>query len=163
RKSLRADTEEEARRKLRKALSERDDGLPVPDDKLTLKGYLHDWLAEARRARERRATTLRGYSVNVDHICASSIAIVPLSRLRPTHIKTLRQELAAKGLGGRSVTYVIAVLRVALGDAVELELLTRNPAQVSKRVGRKRAAQHESTFEVVPLTTEQVEAVFAAV
>src|SRR4029453_8055936 len=61
-----------------------------------------------------------------------------------------------------SVAYIHATLRVALGDAVELEELPRNPAEVSRRKGRKRGAQAPKK-RVQPLSKAQIEALHIAV
>ena len=145
-----------------KALVDTAAGLPRASNKDTVRSFLKDWIVGAREDRERRDSTLRGYAVNItNHICESSIAGVRLGEFGPKHVQTLRRELRAKGLAEKTVTYIMATLKVALGDAVELELLPRNPALVARRKGRKRVAQ-EPRKRIQPLNDEQIDALRVA-
>lgn len=133
-------------------------GLPRPSNKETLRSFLKDWIDGARQDQERRNSTLRGYAVNItNHICTSSVAGVRLGEFGPKHVQTLRRELRAKGLAEKTVTYIMATLKVALGDAVELELLSRNPALSARRKGRKRGAQMPAK-RIQPLNDQQIDA-----
>jgi integrase len=142
RKLVRGDTAQEVRETLRGLSVDRDRGLTIPSDRLTLGQYLRQWIAEAHTDQERRSTTLRGYGVNIEnHIIPHAISRVRLGQVQPRDVQQLLRSLRAKGLAERTVGYIHATLRVALADALELELIARNPAQVAKRKGRTRGQQ----------------------
>lgn len=141
RTTLRAETKKALLLELQKRRVDASRGLPVTSSNLTLKGYLGEWLAALGADGERRPGTVRTYGVNVRHLCATRVATLKLSDLTPRHVQQLIRELRASGLSEGTVRTTYATLRVALGDAVELEELARNPAQVARRKGRKRGLQ----------------------
>jgi integrase len=127
-------------------------GLPVVDERQTLAAYLKDWIAAADGDRERRYNTLCGYRHNIEQHIIPHIGRVPLGRLQPIDVQRLLRQLRARGLSEKTVTYVRATLRVALADALELELVTRNVAAVARRRGRKRGQQERRQQKVRPLS-----------
>lgn len=132
------------------------------DGRQTVIRYLRGWHAAAVLDQERRRETLRGYLVNIRHIERTGIASKTLATLSPPDVLDMLRELrSTTTLSERSITYVLAVLRVALADAVELGMLPTNPAQVSRRKGRKRGAQTRRK-RIVPLTMAQIDALRAA-
>jgi integrase len=155
RKWFRDADEEVVRKRVRAALVELDRGLPIASDKLTLAAYLQQWLAGAELDRERRPNTLRGYRTNIERHIVPEIGKVRLGQLQPLHVQQLLRAVRSKGLSEKTVTYIHATLRVALADALELELLARNPAQTVRRRGRRRGAQDEG-FQVKPLDQDGV-------
>lgn len=161
RKWIRDADEKRMHKRVRAAQVELDRGLPIATDKLTLAAYLHQWLDGADVDRERRASTLRGYRTNIERHIIPRLGKTRLGQLQPVHVQQLLRELRAAGLAEKTVTYVHATLRVALADALELELLARNPAQTVRRRGRKRGAQGEG-FQVKPLDQEGVQRLLVA-
>lgn len=127
-------------------------GLPIVDERQTLAQYLKDWIDGADVDRERRPSTLHGYRHNIERHIVPYIGRVPLGRLQPLDVQRLLRQLRAGGLAEKTVAYVRATLRVALADALELELVTRNPAVVARRRGRKRGQQERRVQKVTPLS-----------
>jgi len=142
RKLVRGDTAQDVREAVRGLSVDRNRGLTIPSDRLTLAQYLRQWIADAHTDKERRPATLRGYAVNIEnHIIPNPISRVRLGQVQPRDVQQLLRSLRANGLAERTVGYIHATLRVALADALELELIARNPAQAAKRKGRKRGQQ----------------------
>jgi len=158
---IRAETERAVVLAAQKALVGLAEGLPLPSNQHTVRTYLEEWHTGQVQDARLRATTLRGYLVNIRHISASSVGRVRLGQFSPQDVQKLRRELAATGLGAKTVSYVIATLRVALGDAVEFGLLPRNVAQVARRRGRKRNVE-EPDEHVRPLTSAQIDDLYGA-
>jgi integrase len=127
-------------------------GLPLVDERQTVRQYLIDWIDGADIDRERRPSTLYGYRLNILHHIVPHIGGIALGRLQPIHVQKLLRILRASGLAEKTVIYVRATLRVALADALELELISRNPAAVARRRGRKRGQQERRLQTVTPLS-----------
>jgi len=148
RKLVRGDTAQEVREAIRGLSVDRDRGLTIPSDRLSLGQYLRQWIADARIDQERRPATLRGYGVNIErHIIPHPISRLRLGQVQPRDVQQLLRSVRGEGLAERTVGYIHATLRVALADALELELIARNPAQAAKRKGRKRG-QQSSPFQI---------------
>jgi integrase len=91
------------------------------------------------------------------HLTArSALGEIRLSRLRPQHVRALISAKAQSGLSPRSVRYIHAVLRSALGTAVDDDALAFN---VAERVRPPRS----EVKEVEPLTPEEAVAFLNAV
>jgi integrase len=127
-------------------------GLPLVDERQTLAQYLQQWIAAADVDRERRSSTLYGYRHNIEQHIIPHVGRVPLGRLQPLDVQRLLRHLRSEGLAEKTVAYVRATLRVALADALEMELIARNPASVARRHGRKRGQQTRRQQKVTPLS-----------
>lgn len=134
RKTLYAKTYEEARKKLARAVADRDEGLSFDADGLTFEGWLRRWLTGVRS--EVRRSTYERY----EQICRLHLIPVlgktSLPKLKAAHLEGLYHEKLAEGLSPRSVKYVHATARRALGEAVRLEVLNRNPAINARPPGK---------------------------
>lgn len=117
-------TRAEVREKLARAQRTISDGLPLPDERLTVGRFLAQWLETKR---DLRPESYRRYEE------AARLHLVPyiggqtLSRLQPGVILAAYQRLRDKGLSGTSLHLVHGVLRGALKDAVRWGLAVRNP------------------------------------
>jgi integrase len=109
------------------ALRDVQQGLPVPDGRLTLGTFLDDWVANVA-PHGLRDGTLRRYRQDVARIDRRLGKIV-LSSLTPQRVQSFLNELSAGGLAPASVRHCRAVLRRALEHAVKLNLIQRNPAR----------------------------------
>lgn len=127
-------------------------GLPLVDERQTLAQYLKHWIDSADVDRERRSSTLYGYRHNIERHVIPHIGSVPLGRLQPLDVQRLLRQLRTEGLAEKSVSYARATLRVALADALEMELIARNPAAVARRRGRKRGQQERRQQKAAPLS-----------
>lgn len=97
-------------------------------DKVTLREYLEDWLGNTSRVnvtpgiQRQRETHIR------EHI-APYVGSEKLSELRPVHVRLVKQELLEKGLASSTAAYVLGTLSTALNQAVDDELISRNPVR----------------------------------
>ncbi len=118
----------------------------VDRDAITVREYLLDWLET--HAGSVKPKTLAGYRYNLEHWVIPRIGGQRLQGLRPAAVSKLYRDLAAGGgrdgraLSASSVDTVHRTLRLALGDAVNVErLIASNPAERAKR---PRVARHEA-------------------
>src|SRR5262249_32588970 len=118
RRSIFGKTHKEVVEKKIAALNDVRSGLPLPDKRQTLGGFLDRWLDDSVRPKVApRTYTSYCYLVRV-HL-APELGRVPLEKLTPQRIQTFLNEKHASGLSARTVGYVHAVLRAALNRAVK--------------------------------------------
>ena len=115
-------------------------GHPARDAGVTLAAYLDRWLTDGLS--EHKATTRENYATMVRKHIAPAIGSVRLDRLSPLDVQSL---VNAKRLthSASTVRLIFSVLHRALEQAVEWELLARNPAA---KVKRPRAGEPHDRF-----------------
>jgi len=118
------------------------------DDGERLASYLDRWLAEIVASKLKPAT-LASYRSVVDCHLAPAIGAVRLRELTRPNVQDYYARLRAVGTGGRTVSKIHAVLHRALASAVNLGLLSSNPAALEADAPTYRAPERE------PLTSEQ--------
>jgi integrase len=156
----RKDAEKELRRLLRAV----DTGEHVDPNRMTVRGWLLQWLGTIKA--EVTPRTHESYSAIVRGRLIPAFGALPLTKLAPSHIQRVYSEWAVGGrrdgkagrLAPDSRRLIHRVLSAALNRAVELQLITRNPAQVL----RKRLPKNERR-EMVTLTNEQTEQLLDAI
>jgi len=118
---------------------------PAKGGSITLGGFLGDtWMPQKRR--QVRATTAYRYAWFIERYINPAIGEIPLRRLRPDHLDSLYEGLAATGgregdgLAPKTILEVHMILRAALDLAVERELVVRNVAH-SARARRRPPAR----------------------
>ena len=99
--------------------------------RMTVAGYLDRWLATCSSTL--RPTTLSTYSSLVRRHVNPRIGAAQLGRLTPITIQQMYTDLTADEVSPRTRQAVHAVLRRALGEAVNLGMLSDNPAARVKR------------------------------
>ncbi len=106
--------------------------LSLDADRVKVAEYLEDWLENTSRVnvtpgiQRQRETHVR------EHI-APYIGSEKLSELRSVHVRVVKQELLDKGLAASTAGYVLGTLSTALNQAVDDELIPRNPARSVKK------------------------------
>jgi len=130
RKSVYGRTKQEVAEKLRKAVSERDGGLAFDAENLTLSEYLNRWLEGSVRGSVAKSTFERYEQLSRVHI-VPAIGTVKLKKLTPAHVQTLYRAKVDEGLAERTVEYIHATLRKALGQAVKWQLVPRNVVEAA--------------------------------
>lgn len=104
-----------------------DGGLPVHGEQETVDQFLDRWLRDSV-ARSVRPKTHASYADLVRLHISPAIGRVKLHRLEPRHVEELMRDRLEAGLSPRTVQYIRAVLRRALGQAMRWGLLSRNVA-----------------------------------
>ena len=140
-----AATRKEAEAECRRLLTELEGGAYIDPTKETIASFLDRWLAHMQgqvspRSHERYA-----------ELCRKNIAPllggISLTKLQPAHISAAYSKALTSGhrqgrggLSPRTVTHMHRILRQALQQAVEWQMLTRNPADLVKppKVERKQ-------------------------
>ncbi len=126
RRNLLRKTQAEARRGLTAAINARDQGKSLPTGRETVAEFLHVWLPGMRS--KVRYRTWRRYGQLLDRHILPVIGPVPLARLSPIHVQRALNRMLERGLSSTTVHHAHAVLRRALNDAVETDLVSRNAA-----------------------------------
>jgi len=147
RKFYYAATREEAKAKLNKALGDLERGTAPVNERTTVADYLNAWLKSIEP--HLRATTYRGYEVNVRRHLIPAIGHRSLAHLSPAHVRRMMVDQTAEGLSPRTVQYIRGTLRTALKEAVADEVVHRNVAELVKGPAVERK-------EIHPLSPEQV-------
>jgi integrase len=122
--SVYAQTENEARRKLRIALGKRDAGLKTTATKESIDKYLKRWFESAKSSlRPRTAVSYEGI-IRV-HLVPRS-GRIKLARLQPAHVQQLYADLLAEGRAPKTIRNVGLVLHRAIQQAVRWRLIESN-------------------------------------
>jgi hypothetical protein len=117
----------EVQEQLTKALNDQRQGLPVISERQTAAQFLDRWLADVAKPRV-RPKTLHSYEQIVRLHLKPAIGHHQLAKLSPQHVQALLNDKLAAGLSPRTVQYIRAVLRQALGQALKWGLVARNVA-----------------------------------
>jgi integrase len=129
-------TKREAEAGLATILDQLNRGLYVEPSRLTLAGYLEQWLS-AQEARLRPSTHESYRRVLAAHV-TPTLGKVPLAKLSALALDSLYADLLRKGrcdenggLSARTTRYVHTIVRRALADAVRKGLVARNVADLA--------------------------------
>lgn len=151
RRHLYGKTRVEVARRLTAALRERELGLPVPSERLTVAQFLVQWLGMAQPTIRPRTAKRYGEFVRL-HI-TPTLGRTRLSRLGPRHVQELYTRKLQEGLSAASVRQLHAVLHRALEQAVRWGLVGRNAAHLvdPPRVVRQemRALTAEESWQLL--------------
>jgi integrase len=126
RRSVFGATDKDVARKLRDALTARDDGKPAPHGTETVGTFLATWLEGARSTI--RPGTWHRYEQLTRLYVVPNIGRVRLVALGPQHVAKLYRDLLTAGMTPATVHYVHRTLRRALGQAERWRLVTSNAA-----------------------------------
>ncbi len=137
-------TKKEAERVLSEALHQRDTGIDIAPNKITVGDFLERWLRDYA-TEQVAASTLQRYQGIVRHHLAPALGRVRLRDLRPAHIQAAyssfqRRDGRGESLSAKTVKEHHAILREALSWAVKWQLLAANPADA---VSAPRAQRRE--------------------
>lgn len=120
-------TRRQVAEKLKVALRDQQQGLPLPDERQTTGRFLIQWLDDTAR-HSVRASTYDSYSRLIRKHVIPTLGRTALARLSAEDLASLYSDLLDKGLSGRTVQYAHAVIHRALKQAVRWNLIVRNPA-----------------------------------
>lgn len=146
-------TKKEAEATLAKRIYEIENGCFIDYKSQKLSEYLQDWLIQ--HAPNVTPSTYRGYATNVHSHIIPVIGNVLLNQLKPVHVQKLYARKLEQGLSSTSVLYIHRVLHKALNQAVKMEIVHRNVADlVDPPRKRKFQAQILNESEVALLLSE---------
>jgi integrase len=147
RRYVSAKTKTACREKLRKAMSDADQGFTFDSGKQSVGGFMVRWLEDFAKA-DLAPRTYHNYKLQIREHIVPTFGTMKLSKLDTPNIQALYSAKLRNGLKPSSVRYIHAVLHRALGKAVDLRLIARNPAA---NADPPKVRQDEIT----PLDTEQ--------
>lgn len=125
-RSRSAQTKEEAEQYLAILLRGVDEHALVDTDRQTLGQFLADWLTRRQVRGNLRARTYLGYRAALRHV-VDEIGMIPLGDVRARHIERMYDHLT-EHLAPNTLAVLHTTFKLALSDAVRLELLPSNPA-----------------------------------
>jgi integrase len=117
----------DAEKRLTEVLSQRDRGIDLSPDKITVAEYLERWLRDYVDARTAPSTSQRYRAAITRHI-SPHIGSMQLARVRPMHIQGMHSLCRQEGLSAQTIVHHHRILREALSHAVQWQLLVGNPA-----------------------------------
>jgi integrase len=151
-------TKKEAEAELARLMTEANKGAHVDNSKLTVGEWLERWLDGKH---DISPVTRERYHECIAISVAPTLGKVELQKLRPIHVKEWLSKLVTNGsrtngpLSGRTVRVPYLVLHGALAEAVRLDLVARNVADVV-------APPKIEATEIEILTQEEIAAVLAS-
>lgn len=144
RKSFYGKTRKDVSTKLTKALEDHRQGLPVAVERQTVGQFLDRWLADVVKPSV-RPKTYHSYAQLVRLHLIPALGHHQLATLAPQHVQRMMNDKLAAGLSPRTVQYLRAVLRRALGQALKWGLVARNVVTLTEP---PRSVHHEMKFLV---------------
>jgi len=139
-------TRGEAKKALREALRDRDEGY-VPADKLTVGLYLDGWMDERRDTVTPR--TWRTQESMLRNRVNPYIGDVRLCKLTPADVRAMYRRLLSDGLTPSTVGRVHAILKQSMRDAVRDKYLRANPLDDVKPPKQQRTEENVLTADEV--------------
>lgn len=155
RKHLYGATRAEVAQKLAAATRDRDQGLPVLDERETVASFLTTWLEQSVKPSV-RPSTYRSYEGHVRMYLIPAIGRIRLARLSPKQVQAMMNDLLARGLSPMTVLHVRATLRSALNLALSWDMVARNAVDPVK-------APKTNRYKIQPLSLKDAEALYNAV
>ncbi len=127
-------------------------GQYLGEEKITLKEWLEWWLNEFKANRIKQ-TTHENYQTIIDkHIipalgdkCLQELKVSDIVRLCNMKMDAGRQDGRNGGLSKTTVNYILSILRMALGDAVKSEKITKNVALSIKKFEQEKPEKQALT------------------
>ena len=154
RKYLYGKTKRECQLKLREALRNQEEGLPVAPKKQTVAQFLAAWLADVAKPNTRPGVCAR-YEMNCRNHIVPELGKLQLASLTPQDVQGL-YNLKLQTLSPRTVKHIHELLHNALNHALKWGLVPRNVCDAVK-------SPRIPLQEVKPFNVEQARAFVAAV
>lgn len=140
-------TSGEVRAKMKAALNDLDDGHDPTAGKERVGDFLDRWLADVVKPAV-RPSTYDSYATYARLYLKPALGDIPLRKLAPGDAQRMMNDRLAAGLSPRTVQYMRAILRRALGQALKWGMVRRNVATL---VDPPRSVKQP----VQPLTADQ--------
>src|ERR687890_767683 len=147
RRYVSAKTKTGCREKLRRVMSDADQGFVFDAGTQTVGEYIVHWLEDFAKA-DLAQRTYHNYQLQIRKHIIPAFGTMRLSKLDTPNIQALYSAKLRIGLKPSSVKYMHAVLHRALSKAVDLRLIARNPAASADPPKVRQE-------EITPLDTDQ--------
>jgi hypothetical protein len=113
---------------LSRSQRDRDLGVFFEPSRMSLDGYLDNWLETAAKPKL-RAKTHRDYEALLRRYVRPTLGSRPVSKIEPLEIQGLYADTQERGLSARTVRFTHAVVRAALHQAVKWRIFLQNPCE----------------------------------
>ena len=147
RRYVSAKTKTGCREKLRRVMSDADQGFLFDAGNQTVGEYIVHWLEDFAKA-DLAQRTYHNYQLQIRKHIIPAFGTMRLSKLDTPNIQAMYSAKLRDGLKPSSVRYIHAVLHRALSKAVDLRLIARNPAASADPPKVRQE-------EITPLDTDQ--------
>ncbi len=127
RRYVSAKTKTACREKIRRAMSDADQGFVFDAGKQAVGGYMVHWLEDFAKA-DLAPRTYHNYKLQIREHIIPAFGTMKLSKLDTPNVQALYSAKLRDDLKPSSVKYIHAVLHRALSKAVDLRLISHNPA-----------------------------------
>lgn len=132
-------TQQAAGAKLKEALRAKEEHRAIVPAALSTGKYLANCLEHTAKARV-RPSTYRSYEQMIRVHILPALGTKPIAKLTATDVRTFLNAKREGGLSARSVQYLHAIPRSALGDGLSDRVLAHNPALIKRAVKVEREA-----------------------
>jgi len=139
-------TKQDAKKALREALKDRDDGF-VPADKLTVGVYLDEWMDERRNTVSARTWRVQESIIRCQ--VKPHVGDKHVSKLSPSDVRAMYRRLIKDGLTPSTVSHAHNLLKQAMRDAVKEKRIRTNPLEDVKPPKQSRTAKEVLTPDEV--------------
>jgi integrase len=123
-------TTHQARQALTKMLRQNDTHTLAAPVKITLAEYVEEWYKSKVQISE---STLNGYKLHLKLYIIPALGHLKLHQITPPVVQAAYNALIAQKLSPRTIEYAHTVLHQALGKAIKLGYLVRNPTEDTER------------------------------
>jgi integrase len=130
RKSVYGKSKPDVPAKMEDALDKARKGIDLKGERQTLRTFLDTWFTDVVTPKN-RPRTLASYRSNLDHHILPALGHLSLRDLTPQDVQRFLNEKSKTGLSPRSLQYLRAILRAALGQAVRWGYVERNAASLA--------------------------------
>lgn len=126
RRSIYGKTQREVRQKMTAILHDVDNGTYQKPSKLTVKMWLDEWM-NTFCMNKLKPLTISSYQGNIKNHILPYIGAMELQAVRGYHIQSIYNTLVEKGLSGKTITGIGAIMHKAFAVAVKQGLMMMNP------------------------------------
>lgn len=148
RKYVYGKTQAEVREQLAQFTNDRDRGLTVPTERMTVEDFLERWLHDSVEGRGAPGT-VTAYTTVVRRHIVPVLGRKPLAKLTAQDVHALIRDRERTGLSARTVRQILVIFRMALKQAVLWDLIPRNVATLV-------SPPKSRPFEATALDAEQI-------
>ncbi len=131
RKYLYGKTRKEVGAKLKAALRDQQQGLPVAVGRQTVAQFLETWLKDVAHPKVEPSTYV-SYEQKIRLYLIPAFGRSQLTELQPQQIQAMMNSMGEQGLSPRTIQFTRAILRRALEQAVKWSLVARNVAKLTE-------------------------------
>jgi integrase len=144
-KSFYGKRQQEVSQKITQAIRDLEAGNLLTDEKQTVGQFLQFWIET--HAMSVSGSSMRPYDLYIRDYLIPRFGVIPLVKLTPQKVQMGLAEMLADGISAYSVRYSHRVLKQALNTAIDLGMISRNPAlkmQLPRVVKRKYVTWSEN-------------------